>query len=141
MLFERFDISFRLTDITFFFSAAESVGTVASPLALIALGAQFNFKSAAGMFKPLFIGVALRNVLIPVTVLGCAFLFFPAFYGAGFAALISMFASPVAVSATVMASEMGGDAEYAGQLLFWSTVLSAVTIFLFVFAFRSLGAL
>ena len=114
---------------------------VASPLALIALGAQFNFTATKGLIKPLTIGVAIRNAIIPATVLSTAYIFFPVFYGAGFAALIALFASPVAVAATVMAVEMGGDSELAGQMLFWTTIISALSIFLFVFIFSSLGAL
>jgi hypothetical protein len=138
---ERMKIAFRLTDISFLFSAASSMSQVASPLMLIALGAQFNFTATRGLLKPLAVGVGLRLVFVPAAVLGAAFIFFPQFYGADFAALISLFASPVAVAATVMAVEMGGDKELAGQMLFWTTVLSAFTIFMFVFIFRLLGAL
>ncbi|MCL2702519.1 MAG: AEC family transporter [Defluviitaleaceae bacterium] len=137
----RAGIGFRLTDITFLYSAATSMSQVASPLALISLGAQFNFKAARGLLKPLAASVSLRLLVVPVVMLAAAYLFFPGFYGAGFAALISVFASPVAVSGTVMALEMGGDTDLAAQTLFWTTVISAVTIFLFVYVFRMLGAL
>lgn len=83
----------------------------------------------------------MRVLVVPGIALTAAYIFFPSFHGAPFAALIALFASPVAVSSAVMASEMGGDGELAGQLVVWTTILSAVTIFAFVSVFRALGAL
>jgi len=134
-------VQINLSKIPFLFSVLNSLSQVASPLMLIALGAQFNFKATRGLLKPLAIGVGMRLLFVPAAVLCVAFIFFPRFHGADFAALISLFAAPVAVAATVMAVEMGGDGELAGQMLFWTTVLSAVTIFMFVFIFKALGAL
>ena len=40
-----------------------------------------------------------------------------------------------------MAKEMEGDAELAGQLVVWTTVLSAFTLFAAILIFKSIGAL
>ena len=130
-----------LSNIPFLFSAVSTMSQAATPLMLISLGAQFSFKSARGLMKPLVITVFLRIILIPTIILTTAFIFFPQFRGPDFASLISIFATPVAIAATVMAVEMGGDEELAGQIMFWTTVISAVTIFLYVLVFRELGAL
>lgn len=141
LCFVEFGVSFRLKNITFLYSALSSVSQVTTPLALIALGAQFSFRSVRGLIKPLAIGTALRLIVVPALLLTVAYAAFPGFYGADFAALIALFASPMAVSSTVMTAELGGDIELAGQLLFWTTAFSAITVFLFVLVFKSLGAL
>jgi len=72
--------------------------------------------------------------------LGGAYLFFRhQFTGAHFAAFVAMFATPVAVSSVPMAQEMDGDAVLAGQLVVWSTILSAGTVFLAAFLLRLAG--
>jgi len=38
-----------------------------------------------------------------------------------------------------MAKEMGGDGELADQLVVWTTVISAFTIFLEIVVLRSVG--
>lgn len=140
-IFERVGITFRLRDIKFLYSALSSVGSVTTPLALISLGALFKFSASRGMLRQISIASLMRVLIVPAVALGAAYTFFPSFYGAPFAALIALFASPVAVSSAVMASEMGGDGELAGQLVVWTTLLSAITIFAFVSVFRALGAL
>jgi predicted permease len=41
-----------------------------------------------------------------------------------------MFATPVAVSSVPMAQEMKGDAALAGQLVVWTTLASALSVFI-----------
>jgi hypothetical protein len=40
-----------------------------------------------------------------------------------------------------MVQEMGGDLTLAGQLVVWSTLVAALTLFLFTFFLRLAGAL
>ena len=56
-------------------------------------------------------------------------------------AMVAVCASPVAVSSAVMTQEIGGDDQLASQIVVWSSVLSMVSIFLIVYALRTLGAL
>lgn len=140
-VFERFGIAFRLSHIKFLYSALISASGVTSTLALVALGALFTFSSVRGMWKQVVLASVMRTVVVPGIALTIVYLFFPPFYGAPFATQIALFATPVAVSSAVMASEMGGDGELAGQLVVWTTLLSALTIFVFVTLFRALGAL
>ncbi|MDR1705770.1 MAG: AEC family transporter [Clostridiales bacterium] len=139
-IFQDAGIAFRVKDIKFLYSALSGLSQVASPLALVALGAQFSFKAARGMLVPITAGVLARLVIVPLLVLSIAFIF-TGYRGPAFAALVALFGSSTAVSGSVMAAEMGGDKVLAGQLLFWTTCLSAVTIFIFVLCFRVLGAL
>ena len=51
----------------------------------------------------------------------------------------SVFASPTAVNSFTMAQQMGGDAELAGDIVVVTSAVSMLTMFLWVFLFKSLG--
>ena len=53
--------------------------------------------------------------------------------------MLSMFASPTAVSSFTMAQQMEGDGELAGQIVVCTTVFSIITIFAFVVCLKSLN--
>lgn len=131
-------IEWRLTEITPLFSVLESLSAVSTPLALIALGAQFKFSAIGTMKRELIFSVVARVVAVPLATLLVAYLFFD-FEAAHFASFVALFATPVAVSSVPMVQEMGGDTELAGQVVVWATAASALTIFLFIFALRLLG--
>jgi predicted permease len=133
------DISFRLSQITPLFKAITYIANSATPVALLCLGAQFEFSAIRSMKKEIICGVLLRTVIVPTLALGIAYLFFD-FTAGMFAAMIAAFATPVSVSSAPMAQEMGGDGELAGQLVLWSTAASSVTLFAFIYALRLLGA-
>jgi predicted permease len=138
-LFGACDISFRLSQITPLFKAITYIANSATPVALLCLGAQFEFSAIRSMKKEIICGVLLRTVIVPTLALGIAYLFFD-FTAGMFAAMIAAFATPVSVSSAPMAQEMGGDGELAGQLVLWSTAASSVTLFAFIYALRLLGA-
>ena len=137
-LLDACDISFRLSQITPVFRAITYIANSATPVALLCLGAQFEFSAIRSMKKEIICGVALRTVIVPTLALGIAYLFFD-FTAGMFAAMIAAFATPVSVSSAPMAQEMGGDGELAGQLVLWSTAVSSVTLFAFIYALRLLG--
>ena len=137
-LLDTCDISFRLSQITPVFRAITYIANSATPVALLCLGAQFEFSAIRSMKKEIICGVALRTVIVPTLALGIAYLFFD-FTAGMFAAMIAAFATPVSVSSAPMAQEMGGDGELAGQLVLWSTAVSSVTLFAFIYALRLLG--
>ncbi len=49
-----------------------------------------------------------------------------------FAILIALFASPIAVSSAPMAAQMGQDEELAGQIVVWTSALSAFSLFIII---------
>ena len=53
--------------------------------------------------------------------------------------LIAIFASPSAVSSFPMAQQMDSDAELAGDAVVFSSMFSCFTMFLRIFAAKSLG--
>lgn len=138
-LLGSFGINLRLSDATALYSAMQSIKAVTTPMALIALGAQFEFSAVRGLIKPIIVGTIGRLVLAPCLVIGSAFAFCPQFGAGEYALLVALCASPVAVSSAVMAAEMGSDGELAGQYVVWTTVFSTFSVFLLVIILRSTG--
>lgn len=133
-------------DIPFLFKAFSDVAVIASPLALIILGADFEFKAMKSMYKEILLGVTWKIVLTPILSLSVGYLLFKQFEVINISAdtlpgLIALFGSPVAVTSAVMAAEMGSDEELAAQLVVWSSIGSVITIFLFVVFFKNVGLL
>lgn len=129
-------------NLTFSYTFLRIMSQTASPLALIALGGQFEFSVVKRLAKHIIIGVTWRLLIVPASVLSIAVLLAPRVPGisVSYPALIALFATPVAVSSSIMANEMGGDKELAGQLVVWSTICSIVTIFFTIVIMKSIGA-
>lgn len=139
-LFVRYSVEFRLSDITFLYSALSSIGSLATPLALLVLGAQFEFGALKGSVRELVFGLTARCVIVPTLALSVAYLLFKdSFGGAQFAALVAAFCTPVAVSTVPMAQEMGADSRLAGQLVIASTLGSCLTVFIASTVLKSLA--
>ena len=56
-----------------------------------------------------------------------------------FAILIALFATPIAVSSAPMAAQMGQDEELAGQIVVWTSALSAFSLFVIIMICASIG--
>ncbi len=137
VFFVRWGIAFRLSDIQPVFKVLNYLSNLATPLALIVLGAEFEFSAIKGLRREIVFGTLMRTLFVPGLALGVAFLFFRGqFTGAHFAAFVAVFATPVAVSSVPMAQEMGGDATLAGQLVVWTTLFSAISVFLAAFLLK-----
>lgn len=123
------------------FSAVSSLGRASSPFTLVILGGSLKISKFTSNRRDLFIGTVLRLIVAPVLVIGSAVLLCRAgllhFGIAEYTCLVSIFASPLAVATGVMTANMGGDGEYADQLVVMTTVFSALTVFLIVFVMRS----
>ena len=113
------------------------LGTSASPVALVLLGAQFEFNDVRTHRRNLAVCTMLRLVVYPAVALSLAAL--AGLRGPEFAVLISMFATPTAVASFSMAAQMGGNPELAASAVTLTTLLSSGTLFLWIFLFKSLG--
>ncbi len=134
-------LAFNFTGIRFpsvLEAALKSISGIATPLALIMLGASINLKATVKNLVPLICGVAVKLIVAPAIFLSAAAFIF-GFRGAEFAVLISLFATPAAVSSFTMAQQMGGDSELAGQIVMFGTVASILTMFLWIFISIQLG--
>lgn len=116
-----------------------SLAAIATPLAFVILGASFGFRDVGSCVKGLCVTLGVKLFFFPVLFLGLAILL--GFRGASLAVLLTVFASPIAVSSFTMAQQMGGDDRLAGQLVIFSSVLSIFTMFLFIFLLRQFAFL
>lgn len=133
-------VTFRLSDVKIVYKVLEYLSQMSTPLALIVLGVQFEFSQVGQMKREIISATAIRSFIVPTLALGIAYIFFDdKFAPEQFAALVAMFATPVAVSTVPMVQEMGGDTELAGQLVVWATLLSTVTLVGASFFFRAVG--
>ena len=139
-LLVKLGVSFRLSDVTPLMTFLQYIANLAIPMALLVLGAQFEFSAVSALRREIIFGTVVRVVVIPLVFIGLALIFRAHFRPAHFACFVSVFATPVAVTSVPMAQEMGGDVTLAGQLVVWSTLASALTVFLFTFVLRLLGA-
>ena len=137
-LFAGVGITTTLNDIPPVYKVLNYLSSTATPVALLMLGAQFEFSAIPALKKEIIVGVALRTVLMPAAAIAVA-VAIGSYNGAHFAAFVALFATPVAVSSAPMTQELGGDTKLAGQLVVWTTLLSSVTIFLFTFVLKAIG--
>lgn len=134
----HFGIDFRLSQITPVYKTLQNLSSVATPLALIVLGARFELSAVPTLKRQIIVGTVARVVIVPLVGLSGAFLI-GGYSGAQFATFVACFCTPVAVSSVPMSQEMGADAELMGQLVVWTTVFSALTIFIASYLLRVVG--
>lgn len=115
----------------------QSVSAIASPLQLFLLGAFFQF-SGLKTYRRELVTVSIAKLIVsPGLFLGLGALL--GFRSVAFVSLIGIFASPTAVNSFTMAQQMGGDAELAGDIVVTTSAASILTMFLWIFLFKSLG--
>ena len=115
----------------------QNVSAIASPLQLFLLGAFFQFSGLKTYRRELVTVSAAKLFVSPGLFLGLGALL--GFRGVAFVSLIGIFASPTAVNSFTMAQQMGGDAELAGDIVVTTSAVSILTMFLWIFLFKSLG--
>ena len=115
----------------------QNISAIASPLQLFLLGAFFQFSGLKTYRRELVTVSAAKLIVAPGLFLGLGALL--GFRGVAFVSLIGVFASPTAVNSFTMAQQMGGDAELAGDTVVVTSAVSMLTMFLWVFLFKSLG--
>lgn len=112
------------------------IGKVATPLALIALGGGFAFHKVKGDIKQLMVSVVGKLVISPLFMVTAAVLL--GFRNEVLVPILLMSGAPTAVSSYTMAEQMGGDGELAGEIVVFTTGISIVTIFVWVFVLKQL---
>ena len=115
----------------------QNISAIASPLQLFLLGAFFQFSGLKTYRRELVTVSAAKLIVAPGLFLGLGALL--GFRGVAFVSLIGIFASPTAVNSFTMAQQMGGDAELAGDIVVITSAVSILTMFLWIFLFKSLG--
>ncbi len=115
-----------------------SLGSIATPLQLFLLGAFFRFSGLRRYVKPLAAVTCIKLLITPAFTLGAAAAL--GFRGVEFVALIGVFASPTAVNSFTMVQQMHcGDEELAGDIVVCTSAFSVLSLFLWIWLFKSLG--
>lgn len=113
----------------------EMIGSMTTPLSMIITGVIIGGMDIKKIFtRPsIYIGALVRLILIPAI---CALVL--GFLGLDekvYGVCVLVAAMPVAAMATVLAESFGGDAQFASQNVFITTILSLVTIPVLAFIF------
>ena len=118
-------------------TVVEWMSDVTTPMALILLGASFDITTVKGQKRDLVFCLIMRLLVVPGIGLSLAALL--GFRGVQLVALIAMLATPMAVSSYTMADSMDSDGELAGNCVIFSTPISCLTLFFWLFLLKSLG--
>lgn len=124
---------------TFLDATLEDLGGVTTTMALFTLGASFRFESLRGNGRLLAATTAMKLAVTPLIVLTLGALI--GYRGQALGSLLIAFGGPIAVSSFTMAKQMGGDGDLAAQLVVSTTLFSVLTMFLFIFAMKTMGLL
>ena len=115
----------------------QNLAVMATPLALVTIGAGFEGKKAMAKIKP-----TLVASFIKLLVQGCIFLPLAVFLGfrdQKLIALVIMLGSPTTVSCYIMAKNMNNDDVLTSSIIVVTTLLSAFTLTVLIFTLKSLG--
>ena len=130
----------RLVDFPVPKPVLKGIGQVAAattPVALIILGASFKGGSFHNHLPQLISCVGARLILVPAAALSLAV--YLGFRDIELVTLLAVFASPCAVASFAMAQQMGSDADLAGNCVVYTSALSCLTIFGWVFFLKTMG--
>lgn len=112
-----------------------SVASLSTPLALIAIGAGFSTGAALEKWKPTVIASLIKLVIIPGIFLPVAV--WMGFRNEEMVALLILTGAPTTVSSYIMAKNMGNDGVLASGIVVMTTLLSSVTLTLIIFILKS----
>ena len=114
-----------------------SVGNMATPLALLVLGAGFEHREAVSKMRTVLSAAFTKLVLLPAVLVPIAV--WLGFRNEQLLAIAVMLASPTTVACYIMAKNMKNDAALASGTVLAATVLSPLTITAMVFILRTMG--
>ena len=117
--------------------AVSSIGAVATPMGLMAMGATFDFKKAMGKVRPAVTATFIKLV-------GFVAIFLPLAAYLGFRreeliAILVMLGSATTVSSFVMAKNMGHEGVLSSSVVMLTTLFSAFTLTGWLYLLKSLA--
>lgn len=113
-----------------------NLAVMASPLALIAIGATFEGRKALAKIRPTLIASVLKLVILAAVFLPLAVWF--GFRDQKLIAIIIMLASPCTPTSYIMAKNMHGDDVLAASIVVTTTLFSSITLTGWIFLMRYL---
>ena len=119
--------------------AIRTVPNTATPLALISIGASFEGKKALKKMKPTLLASFIKLILLAGLFLPLAVFF--GYRNQELMALLVMLGSPTTVSSYIMAKNTGNDGILTSSIIVLTTLLSSLTLTLWIFVLKSFGVL
>lgn len=111
-----------------------NVAVMASPLALLCVGAGFEGRKALAKIRPTIIATITKLWILPALFLPLAI--YLGFRNEGLIAILIMLGSPTTVSCYVMAKEMGNDHILTSSIVVLATALSSISLTMWVYFLR-----
>lgn len=121
----------------FHYKALENLGTIASSIGLLIIGASISLRGLREDKGLIFYSVFLRCVFSPLCILGSAILL--GFRGDALLALVIVSATPSAINSYVMAKQMGVSENISAFGISFTSLFSLVSIFASVFILKASG--
>ena len=117
--------------------ALDYVARLATPLALICIGAEFSFANAFKKIKLSAIAACVKIILLPVIFTTIAILM--GYRMEKLVAIFIMLAGPTTPSCFIMAKQYGFEGTVTSSTVVLTTLFTSVTLTAFIFILRSLG--
>ena len=118
-------------------STIDKLADMTTGLALIMLGAQFDFNGCMERMRYSVPTMLVRLIVIPLIVVGTAAML--GFRNEELVAVYVFFAAPSAVNCFILARKLGGDGELAADAVLTTSCASVITLTLGVFILKTLG--
>lgn len=114
-----------------------SFAKMATPLALVTIGAGFEGEKAIAKIKPSLAASMIKLMVLPAIFLPIAVKL--GFRDQALVALVIMLGSPTTPSSYIMAKNMGHEGVLTSSVVVMTTLLSSVTLTLWIFVMRYFG--
>ncbi len=114
-----------------------NVAQMATPLALITIGAGFEGRKALAKIKPTIAASMIKLVIQPLIFLPVAA--WMGFTGEKMIAILIMLASPTTPSCYIMAKNMKNDGTLTASVIVMTTLLAAFTLTGWIFLLKTMG--
>lgn len=123
----------------FLFKLVSSLGNMATPLALITLGAQMTMKSVLSDRKYVALATVCKVLITPLILVPIAYLMGFRSYELATAFIVA--AAPSAVNCYMLAREMHSDEVLTGEIILSTTLSSMFVLFIGIFILKSLAVI
>ncbi len=128
-------LSFELP--TILTKTINSVAQMATPLALVVIGAGFEGRKALAKLKPTIAASLIKLVIQPFLLLPVAAML--GFTGEKMIAILIMLASPTTPSCFIMAKSMKNDGTLTASIIVMTTLLAAFTLTGWIYILKTTG--
>ena len=118
-------------------STVNKIAQLATPLALVALGAGFEGRKALAKIKPTLAASLIKLVLQPLVFLPVAA--WLGFNGEQMIGVLIMLAAPTTPSCYIMAKNMKNDGVLTASIVVATTLLAAFTLTAWIYILKSMG--